>query len=114
MALICGHGPHHAALWTALSSDQLAFLTGVFTLNISPIMPDFCQDCTCGRAQANGGDDSVDQVARDSSRPERSFTAPLDWAEPTEGVEPAVPLRSKMWWNNPEDGESLGRMLILC
>ena len=70
-------------------------------------MPDFCQDCTCGRAQASRGDEVVEEAVRDSMRQERSFTAPADWVEPTSGIEPAVPLRSKMWWNNPEDGEML-------
>jgi dihydroxy-acid dehydratase len=68
-------------------------------------MPEFCQDCTCRRAQANGDDDRIEQVVEERSRPERSFTAPADWVDPAEGVEPAVPLRSKAWWNNPQDGE---------
>ena len=76
-------------------------------------MANYCQDCTCGRAQANG-DELAAEVPRDAPRPERSFTAPQDWVEPTEGIEPAVPLRSKMWWNNPEDGElSLGHMVLI-
>ena len=49
----------------------------------------------------------MDALEDDFNRGPRSFTAPLDWQEPTEGIEPAVPLRSKMWWNNPEDGESI-------
>lgn len=40
-----------------------------------------------------------------AAREQRSFTAPMDSSD-TEGIEPAVPLRSKMWFNNPEDGES--------
>jgi dihydroxy-acid dehydratase len=68
-------------------------------------MPDFCQDCTCGRAQASADNETIAEIAQERPRPERSFTAPEDWVEPTEGVEPAVPLRSKAWWNNPADGE---------
>jgi dihydroxy-acid dehydratase len=68
-------------------------------------MPDFCQDCTCGRAQASADNEPIAEITQERSRPERSFTAPEDWVEPTEGVEPAVPLRSKAWWNNPADGE---------
>lgn len=84
-------------------SSALSF--SVFHSSDAPaIMTDFCKDCTCGRAQANAGNETVEDAARASARPERSFTAPLDWVEPTEGIEPAVPLRSKMWWNNPEDG----------
>ena len=79
-------------------------------------MPDFCQDCTCGRAQAHangtGGDEVVEDLVEEQPRPERSFTAPTDWVEPTEGIEPAVPLRSKSWWNNPADGESLSLMSL--
>jgi dihydroxy-acid dehydratase len=68
-------------------------------------MPDFCQDCTCGRAQASTDNEPITEIARERPRPERSFTAPEDWTEPTEGVEPVIPLRSKAWWNNPADGE---------
>jgi dihydroxy-acid dehydratase len=81
----------------------------LFTHNL-PAMSNFCQDCTCGRAQAEGlraQADALpdpDPIAVRPPRQERSFTAPTDWIEPTEGVEPAVPLRSKMWWNNPNDG----------
>jgi dihydroxy-acid dehydratase len=62
---------------------------------------DFCEGCNCGRAQAGGlaAPEAYEAAARD----QRSFTAPLD-TTPSEGVEPAVPLRSNMWFNNPEDG----------
>ncbi|WVQ75328.1 dihydroxy-acid dehydratase [Cryptococcus sp. DSM 104548] len=56
-----------------------------------------CEGCTCGRAEQNGAKDE-ELVAR----PERSFTAPAD-IQPYEGVEPAVPLRSKQWFNDPHD-----------
>jgi dihydroxy-acid dehydratase len=64
---------------------------------------DFCEGCTCGRAEG-GGLAAPEQYAADA-RDQRSFTAPLD-TTPSEGIEPAVPLRSNMWFNNPEDGES--------
>jgi hypothetical protein len=76
-------------------------------------MPDFCQDCTCGRAQANADNEPTEEVVQERSRPERSFTAPEDWIEPTEGIEPVAPLRSKAWWNNPADGESSYATLLM-
>jgi hypothetical protein len=63
---------------------------------------DFCEGCTCGRAEG-GGLAAPEQYAADA-RDQRSFTAPLD-TTPSEGIEPAVPLRSNMWFNNPEDGQ---------
>ncbi|OWZ41824.1 dihydroxy-acid dehydratase [Cryptococcus neoformans c45] len=56
-----------------------------------------CEGCNCGRAEQlqQEGDIPI-------NRPERSFTAPAD-AAPYEGVEPAVPLRSKRWFNDPSD-----------
>jgi hypothetical protein len=64
---------------------------------------DFCEGCNCGRAQEGGlaGPEAAELAARE----QRSFTAPVDMT-PNEGVEPVVPLRSNMWFNNPEDGES--------
>ncbi|RSH87148.1 hypothetical protein EHS25_003639 [Saitozyma podzolica] len=60
-----------------------------------------CEGCTCGRAQNNGlAAEEQRELAR---REARSFTAPSGYTEPTEGIEPAVPLRSKLWFNNPED-----------
>ncbi|GFZ51261.1 hypothetical protein JCM24511_09019 [Saitozyma sp. JCM 24511] len=60
-----------------------------------------CEGCTCGRAQNNGlAAEEQRELAR---REPRSFTAPSGYTEPTEGIEPAVPLRSKLWFNNPED-----------
>lgn len=76
----------------------------------------FCEGCTCGRAEANGNgtanngaDESTfaPENVQDGSAPrqQRSFTAPIGWEEQTEGVEkPSIPLRSKQWWNKPEDG----------
>lgn len=66
-----------------------------------------CEGCNCGRSEQlqQEGDIPVD-------RPERSFTAPAD-AVPYEGVEPAVPLRSKQWFNDPSDpGEYPGRWCV--
>jgi hypothetical protein len=64
-----------------------------------------CEGCTCGRAQNNGlAAEEQRELAR---REARSFTAPSGYTEPTEGIEPAVPLRSKLWFNNPEDSEYL-------
>nr|ODO00968.1 dihydroxy-acid dehydratase [Cryptococcus depauperatus CBS 7855] len=54
-----------------------------------------CEGCTCGRAEGLTVDETV-------PRTERSFTAPAD-ATPYEGIEPAVPFRSKKWFNDPED-----------
>jgi dihydroxy-acid dehydratase len=75
---------------------------------------DFCEGCTCGRAEG-GGLAAPEQYAADA-RDQRSFTAPLD-TTPSEGIEPVVPLRSNMWFNNPEDGEStpciFGKELII-
>ena len=64
---------------------------------------DFCEGCTCGRAEGGGlaAPEAYEAAARDA----RSFTAPMDLGD-SEGIEPAVPLRSKMWFNNPEDGMS--------
>ncbi|ORY26905.1 dihydroxy-acid/6-phosphogluconate dehydratase [Naematelia encephala] len=59
----------------------------------------FCEGCTCGRAEAAGAA-ATDAAVNQSTR---SFTAPTGWVEPSEGVEPAVPLRSKLWFNNPQD-----------
>jgi dihydroxy-acid dehydratase len=65
-----------------------------------------CADCTCGRAQVNEHvNEHGEPIGVRPSREERSFTAPTDYVEPTEGVEPAIPLRSKTWFNNPQDGE---------
>jgi len=69
---------------------------------------DFCEGCTCGRAEA-GGLAAPEQYAADA-RDQRSFTAPLD-TTPSEGIEPVVPLRSNMWFNNPEDGKSTPRVV---
>jgi hypothetical protein len=84
----------------------------------------YCDGCTCGRADAaqqtngNGNGNEHDSAADPNSfapenvqdgtapRQQRSFTAPIGWEEQTEGVEkPSIPLRSKQWWNKPEDGE---------
>lgn len=92
-----------------------------------------CEGCTCGRAEAeqNGtgaaaggrvqsgglaGDEQLrfaenvnangngdDRNNLYNLRSSRSFTAPQDWVEPAEGIEPAVPLRSKKWFNEPGD-----------
>ena len=77
-------------------------------------MPDFCQDCTCGRAQTAEANEPVENVVHEKTRPERSFTAPEGWVEPTEGIEPAVPLRSKAWWNNPTDGKEPASSELIC
>lgn len=72
---------------------------------------DYCEGCTCGRAEggrAESGGLAAPEAYEAAAREERSFTAPMDFAE-TEGIEPAVPLRSKMWFNNPEDGVSCCR-----
>jgi dihydroxy-acid dehydratase len=62
-----------------------------------------CEGCTCGAAdQINGANEAL---LDERTRQARSFTAPTDWVDATEGIEPAIPLRSKAWWNNPEDGE---------
>lgn len=63
-----------------------------------------CEGCTCGRAQGGGltGPEAVEAINRG---PSRSFTAPLDHVD-SEGIEPAVPLRSKKWFNAPDDGMS--------
>jgi dihydroxy-acid dehydratase len=72
--------------------------------------PNFCENCTCGRDQAGVlATEGSTELAR---REERSFTAPSDWIEPTEGIEPAVPLRSKLWFNNPEDCQFF--LAVLC
>jgi dihydroxy-acid dehydratase len=69
---------------------------------------DFCEGCTCGRAEgrAESGGLAAPEAYEAAARDARSFTAPMDIGE-SEGIEPAVPLRSKMWFNNPEDGQSL-------
>lgn len=66
---------------------------------------DYCDGCTCGRAEgrAESGGLAAPEAYEAAAREERSFTAPMDLSE-AEGIEPAVPLRSKMWFNNPEDG----------
>jgi dihydroxy-acid dehydratase len=67
---------------------------------------DFCEGCNCGRAEGRVEDGGLaaPEAYEAEARDQRSFTAPLD-TTPSEGVEPAVPLRSNMWFNNPEDGE---------
>jgi dihydroxy-acid dehydratase len=76
-----------------------------------------CEGCTCGRANTVKGTSEAEawtEVNGSSNAPShgyerrepKSFTAPHDWVEPTGGVEPAVPLRSKLWFNNPGDGVS--------
>lgn len=81
-------------------------------------MSAFCENCTCGRAQAANGIAGANGApgraeanvlaapeARElQARDPRSFTSPADWQEPTEGIEPAVPLRSKEWFSKPDDG----------
>jgi dihydroxy-acid dehydratase len=62
-----------------------------------------CEGCTCGAADTTlAGDAILDERTRQA----RSFTAPHDYVERNEGIEPAIPLRSKEWWNNPDDGKS--------
>ncbi len=69
-----------------------------------------CDGCTCGRANENGGNgngptsttsgQSV-QLPRVAAAA-KSFTSPADGSA-SEGVEPAKPLRSKFWFNDPHD-----------
>nr|XP_019003192.1 dihydroxy-acid dehydratase [Kwoniella mangroviensis CBS 8507]OCF66653.1 dihydroxy-acid dehydratase [Kwoniella mangroviensis CBS 8507] len=58
-----------------------------------------CEGCTCGRAQ-----EALAATSGSGPRQLRSFTSPAE-ADPnaTEGIEPAVPLRSKKWFNDPTD-----------
>lgn len=71
--------------------------------------PQFCDNCNCGRAQAaadsgvNSNEPAAEEIFERLRREARSFTSPADWKEPAEGIEPAVPLRSKVWFNNPDD-----------
>ncbi|CAI6025803.1 unnamed protein product [Clonostachys chloroleuca] len=62
----------------------------------------YCEGCTCGRSN-----EAVPVAAAapeiEITRPVRSFTAPNDLKEPVEERIPAVPLRSKVWFNNPDD-----------
>lgn len=60
----------------------------------------YCQGCTCGRKE----EATVTSPGPEVHRPVRSFTAPNDLKEPVEQIQPAVPLRSKVWFNNPDDG----------
>ncbi|WVQ67598.1 dihydroxy-acid dehydratase [Kwoniella botswanensis] len=60
-----------------------------------------CEGCTCGLRE-NGGNE--EDILGQTPVGVRSFTAPADESGEPEGVEPAVPLRSKQWWNNPSDG----------
>lgn len=78
-----------------------------------------CDGCTCGRGDPSasrvesGGLAGAEQLLnQEQTAPRedlyalggsRSFTAPQDWVEPAEGIEPAVPLRSKKWFNEPGD-----------
>ncbi|KAL1405708.1 hypothetical protein Q8F55_007378 [Vanrija albida] len=76
-----------------------------------------CEGCTCGRANgsSNGAAEPVSLLAPPSTASgasvplPRSFTAPTDerttFYQPTaaEGIEAAVPLRSKKWFNDEED-----------
>ncbi|WWC64339.1 uncharacterized protein I303_106949 [Kwoniella dejecticola CBS 10117] len=62
-----------------------------------------CEGCNCGRAEQ-----AQVPTAGIGPRQLRSFTSPAD-SDPNsaEGIEPAVPLRSKKWFNDPSDlGES--------
>ena len=67
-----------------------------------------CEGCTCGRANGvhyDGPAPSVNGHGPGPRREVKSFTAPAGWVDETEGIEPAVPLRSKLWFNNPKDGK---------
>ncbi|WWC57823.1 dihydroxy-acid dehydratase [Kwoniella dejecticola CBS 10117] len=59
-----------------------------------------CEGCTCGLRE---NDTQEDDVLGQTPAGVRSFTAPAEENGEPEGVEPAVPLRSKQWWNNPSD-----------
>ncbi|WWC67117.1 dihydroxy-acid dehydratase [Kwoniella pini CBS 10737] len=59
-----------------------------------------CEGCTCGLRE-DGGDEG--DILEQTNLGVRSFTAPAEDRGEPEGVEPAVPLRSKQWWNNPSD-----------
>lgn len=87
-----------------------------------------CEGCNCGAADtpnANGASAGASLSAGDgapggrvetgglagpelneyTARLARSFTAPADHKHPTEGVEPAVPLRHRFWFN--EEAEDM-------
>ncbi|KAK4684194.1 xylonate dehydratase, partial [Tremellales sp. Uapishka_1] len=64
-----------------------------------------CEGCTCGAAETIDPDTTIDAPAEafeQARRSVRSFTAPGDQQD-AEGVELAVPLRSKKWFNDPSD-----------
>ncbi|KAK8854962.1 dihydroxy-acid dehydratase [Kwoniella newhampshirensis] len=60
-----------------------------------------CEGCTCGRADGSVVAPPAEGFER-SRQEARTFTAAENKYE---GVEPAVPLRSKKWFNNVEDPE---------
>ena len=69
-----------------------------------------CEGCTCGRSQrpqAPGRAEESTPAPTESfeqlRRNVRSFTSSEDTFQQTEGVEPAIPLRSKKWFNDPDD-----------
>jgi hypothetical protein len=69
-------------------------------LQTHPTMAQPCEGCTCGRAN---GDEPI-QEAIETTREVRSFTSSSEpKREPTEGIELAVPLRSKDWFGNVDD-----------
>ncbi|WVW85917.1 hypothetical protein I302_107955 [Kwoniella bestiolae CBS 10118] len=58
-----------------------------------------CEGCTCGRAQ-----EALAPTSGAGPRQLRSYTSPAESnSNASEGIEPAVPLRSKKWFNDPHD-----------
>ncbi|KAL7421496.1 hypothetical protein Q5752_004383 [Cryptotrichosporon argae] len=60
-----------------------------------------CEGCTCGRAEAEATAHGEGVLRPNTGQ--RSFTAPAEYTGEPEGIEPVVPLRSKLWFNNPAD-----------
>lgn len=60
-----------------------------------------CEGCTCGRAE--GVEPVVDRIPRSFTVPAEGIYNPATEFGPKEGIEAAVPLRSKKWFHDDDD-----------
>lgn len=67
-----------------------------------------CEGCNCGRAEAEAANPAAAQDAY--TRDVRSFTAPAEGVFPASTSSgTAVPLRSKLWFDDKNDPGELSR-----
>lgn len=68
-----------------------------------------CEGCTCGRANGAADGPAVDREPRSFTVPAEGIYSPETHTE-TEGIDNAVPLRSKKWFHDDDDpGGRCGR-----